>query len=264
MSRVIEGAIVDLDGTVYLDEQLIDGARAGIEALRAAGLDVLFLTNNPIKPRTAYRDRLRSLGIEVEREAVVNSTAIAADFLSTHHPEATTFVVGERPLVAELQEAGVEVTTDPGAADVVLASMDRSFAYDDLRDVLTAFDEGPVPKFYATNPDRTCPTATGPIPDAAAMIGAIEGVTGHDLDAVLGKPSRFAVEAATRRLGTTPANCLVVGDRLATDVRMGQKTGMTSVLVLSGVTDRAELRASPTEPDHVLQTLGEIGTVLGA
>lgn len=260
--NTLEGAIIDLDGTVYLGEQLVDGAREGIEQFRAAGIDLLFLTNNPIKPRTDYRDRLRALDIDAKLEEVINSASIAADYLATHHPNAATFVVGEPSLVAELRAANVEVTTDPRTANVVLASMDRSFDYAALGDVLEAFDEGPTPIFYATNPDRTCPTADGEIPDAAAMIGAIEGLTGRELDAVLGKPSSYAVEAAMRQLGTTPANCLVVGDRIATDVKMGTESGMSTALVLSGATDRADVAAAATEPDYVLESLGNIASVL--
>jgi HAD superfamily hydrolase (TIGR01450 family) len=256
------GAIVDLDGTVYLGERRIGGARNGIETLRAAGLSVVFLTNNPIERREAYQRRLQSLDIDAAREEIVTSSSIAATFLASRHPDAAVFVIGEPPLVTELRDTGVGVTDDPYAADIILASMDRSFGYDDLRDILTAFDEGAVSHFYATNPDRTCPTDAGPIPDAAAMIGAIKGMTGRELDGVLGKPSKLAAETATEQLGTTPSNCFVVGDRVETDVRMGQKAGMTTVLVLSGATSREDVLTSTTEPDYVLDSLGQIDSVL--
>jgi HAD superfamily hydrolase (TIGR01450 family) len=261
-SNTFKAVIIDLDGTVYLSEQCIDGARGGIETLRAAGLSVIFLTNNPIKPRETYQERLRSLGIEAAYEEIVTSSSIAATFLASHHPDATVFVIGEAPLVAELQNAGIEVTDDPKAVDIVLASMDRSFGYNDLRDVLVAFDEGSVSRFYATNPDRTCPTNNGPIPDAAAMIGAIEGMTGQNLDAVLGKPSKLAAETAIERLGETPSDCLVIGDRLETDVRMGRDVGMSTVLVLSGATNPGDVPTAAVQPDYVLDSLGQIESVI--
>ncbi|WP_049922355.1 HAD-IIA family hydrolase [Halopiger djelfimassiliensis] len=257
-----EGAIVDLDGTVYLGDELIEGVREGIECLRSSGTEVLFLTNNPIRRRSDYRDRLRSFGIDVVSERIVTSGSIAAEYLATRHPDAATYVVGESALVAELRDADVPLTTEPNAAEVVLASMDRSFEYADLREVLEAFDGESAPTFYATNPDRTCPTADGPIPDAAAMIGAIEGATGHELDAVLGKPSPTAVETAAGRLETAPENCLVVGDRIGTDIRMGNRAGMTTALVLSGVTDSTDVSAASTEPDYVLESLGQVDSVL--
>ncbi|MFC7239461.1 HAD-IIA family hydrolase [Saliphagus sp. GCM10025317] len=259
MKTRYEGAIIDLDGTVYRGGSALEGAVAAVERLRAAGVSTVFLTNNPIKRRAVYVERLRSFGIDVVREDVINSAAIAGDFLAETHLGEPTFVVGEDPLVAELEAAGVPVTADPAEATVVLASMDRAFSYDDLRDALVAFENDPA--FYATNPDRTCPVEGGEIPDAAAMIGAIEGLTGRELDRVLGKPSSIAVAIAADRLGVDPERCLVVGDRLETDVVMGQQAGMTSVLVLSGVTDREDLEQSSIEPAYVLESLGEIETV---
>jgi len=258
--RNYDGAIIDLDGTVYLSETLLDGVKEGIERLQKDGIEILFLTNNPVQRRVSYYNRLQSFGIDVDRENVINSAKIAAEYLATHHPGESTFVMGEQPLVMELQRANVDVTSDPSSASVVLASMDRSFEYDDLHDILVAFESDPA--FYATNPDRTCPTDNGLIPDAAAMIGAIEGVTGRELDAVLGKPSEIAVEVSVNQLGTTPENCLIVGDRLETDMKMGWQTGMTTALVLSGVSDRVDVESSPNQPDYVLDSLREIDTCL--
>ncbi|ELY55361.1 L-arabinose operon protein AraL [Natronococcus amylolyticus DSM 10524] len=258
----LEGAVVDLDGTVYRGDRPVAGAREGIERLRESDLDPVFLTNNPTGTRSGYRDRLRSLGIDAATDEIVTAAWIAADYLATAHPDDSALVVGESALVEELRQAGVDVTSDPDRATVVLASMDRSLEYADIRAALEAFEGESDPRFYATNPDRTCPTETGEIPDTAATVGAIEGTTGRELDGVLGKPSRFAVEAAVRRLGTTPERCLVVGDRLETDVEMGLSAGMTTVLVLSGVTDRDAVSASTIEPDYVLDSLGDIGSVL--
>jgi arabinose operon protein AraL len=137
--------------------------------------------------------------------------------------------------------------------------MDRSFDCEALTAALEALDDDTA--FVATNPDRTCPVAGGEISDAAGMIGAIEGVTGRELDAVAGKPSQTAITAATNHLGADPADCLLVGDRLETDIEMGERAGMTTALVLTGVTDEADLDAGTVEPDYVLDSLAEIETV---
>ncbi|AXR76709.1 HAD-IIA family hydrolase [Natrarchaeobaculum sulfurireducens] len=256
----IEGAVVDLDGTVYRGDQPVEGAVAGIERLREAGIDVVFLSNKAFERRAVHRDRLVSFGLDVDLEDVVNSASIAADFLARHHGSDPVYVVGEEPLVTELEQADVDVTGRPSAARVVLVSMDRSFAYDTLCDVLEAFEHEPA--LYATNPDRTCPVADGEIPDAGAVIGAVEGLTGHELDRVLGKPSKTALETATDRLDVRPDRCLMIGDRLETDVRMGHRAGMTTVLVESGVTDRPTLEKSTVRPDYVVDSLGTIDAVL--
>ncbi|MFP9190113.1 HAD-IIA family hydrolase [Natrialbaceae archaeon A-CW1-1] len=260
MSEQYAGAILDLDGTVYRGEHAVDGAVTGIERLRAAGVDLVFLTNNPIERRSSYRDRLAAIGVDADLESVLTAATISATYLANTHPDEATFVVGETPLVEELETAGVTTTTDPSRAEVVLASMDRTFEYADLEDVLDAFENEPA--FYATNPDRTCPVADGEIPDAAAMIGAIEGLTGQELDGVIGKPSATAVTVAAEQLGVDPMQCLVVGDRLETDITMGQRAGMDTALVLSGVTDRNQLDGSTADPSYVLESLGDIEAVL--
>jgi arabinose operon protein AraL len=254
----IRGAVVDLDGTIYRGSELIPGADAAVEALRDAGVEVLFLSNKPIKRREAYRELLASLGIDVARDRIVNSSAITADHLAAEHPDAPVLVVGEQPLVDELEAAGLTVTDYPEAAAVVVASMDREFDYGTLTRAMRALKPGV--KFYATNPDRTCPVESGEVPDAGGMIGAIEGVTGRSLDRVLGKPSTVTVDVALSRLDIDPERCLIVGDRLETDIRMGIGAGMRTALVLSGVTDRDDLAASSLEPDRVLDSIAEIRT----
>ncbi|WP_115863390.1 HAD-IIA family hydrolase [Halorussus litoreus] len=263
----VEGAVVDLDGTFYRGDALIDGADDGVAALRDRGASVLFVTNKAIDRRARYREKLVDLGVPCTLEDLLTSATITADFLAREHPDRAVFVVGEEPLREELRAEDLAVTSDPEEAGVVVASMDREFDYATLSDALAALDDDTP--FVATNPDRTCPVADGEIPDAAGMIGAIEGVTGRELDRVLGKPSATTIEAAMGRVSDAtghdradPANCVMVGDRLETDIAMGDRAGMTTVLVLSGVTDRGDLDDASVEPDHVIESLAEIEEVL--
>ena len=255
-----EAAVLDLDGTVYLGDSLIPGVDTGIRTLRESVGPVRFLTNKAIARRRDYRDKLRRLGIDAELSHVINSGWVTAHYVSDRYPEAEVFVVGEAPLVEEFRDAGVDTTTDtPG--DIVVASMDREFDYEDLDVALRTLETGEAP-FLATNPDRTCPTESGAIPDAAGMIGAIEGVTGRSVDEVLGKPSPRMIETTVAEVGVDPADCLMVGDRIETDILMGERAGMTTVLVLSGVTDRAMIPDAAAEPDYVLESLAAVGDVL--
>lgn len=264
----IEGAILDLDGTVYRGDALVPGVAAAIAALRERDVDVLFFSNKAIERPAAYREKLARLGIPVSIDRIVTSATVTATYLREHHLGETAFLVGEEPLARELSEAGVSVGP-PAEASIVVASMDRSFDYDTLTDAMVALDGADA--FYATNPDRTCPVAGGEIPDAAGMIGAIEGVTDRELDRVLGKPSSVAVSTATDALGVAPERCLMVGDRLETDVLMGERAGMRTALVLSGVTDAEDVRENSTaadrtdetpSPDHVLDSLADVISVL--
>lgn len=261
MTAGYAAAFVDLDGTVYRGDRLVPGAAEGIRTLRAAGVDVLFLSNKAIQRREDYVDKLARLGVQATRDRVVNSGWVTARYVADTYPDSEALVVGEDPLVQEFGRAGVETTrTSPG--DLVVASMDREFTYEKLDLALSTLVDGAP--FLATNPDRTCPTENGAVPDAAGMIGAIEGVTGRDPDAVLGKPSETMVETALSAVDAEPAACLVVGDRLETDVQMGERAGMTTALVLSGVTDRETLADAEIQPDHVLETLADVREVLDA
>lgn len=253
-------AILDLDGTVYRGERLIEGADRSVALLRNRVGPVLFLTNKAIARRQDYTEKLERLGIPVERDDIVNSGWVTAQYVDSEYPGATAFVVGEAPLVAELREAGIETRTDtPG--DLLVASMDREFDYETLDLALKTVGE--ATPFLATNPDRTCPTEHGAIPDAAGMIGAIEGVTGRTVDEVLGKPSPVMIETALERVGVDPSECLMVGDRIETDILMGERAGMTTVLVLSGVTDRAAVADADVTPDHVVESLAGLETLFG-
>ena len=254
------GAIVDLDGTVYLGDRLVPGADSGIAALRQDGVDVVFVTNKAIERRGSYRRKLEGLGVPVAADEVMTSSGMAADYLARHHSTEPVFVVGERPLREELSASGVKLTEEPGEAAVLLVSMDRRFDYETLTDALHAMGEDTT--FLATNPDRTCPTENGEIPDCGAIVGAIEGATGHEPPQVIGKPSRTAIDAAVAALDVDPSRCLVIGDRLETDIRMGERASMTTVLVLSGVTDRETLERSTIEPDYVIESLADVGEVL--
>jgi arabinose operon protein AraL len=254
------GAVLDLDGTVYIGDDPVPGAVSAVETLRNVGLSVLFLTNKPIARRADYREKLVSLGIPATVGDVISSASVTASYLRAHHDTDPILVVGEEPLREELRAGGLTLTMDPAEARVVLASMDRGFDYETLSRALDAIDDDTA--FLATNVDRTCPTPDGEIPDCRAVTGAIEGATGRSVDRVLGKPGEPTIDAATERLDADPGRCLMIGDRLETDMRMGNQCGMTTVLALSGVTDRETLAASSVRPDHVIESIAEIDTVV--
>ena len=258
-SSTYKAAIVDLDGTVYLGDSLIPGADTGVATLREREIDVLFLTNNAIERRQDYIKKLTEFGLAANLENVINSGWITARYAADHYPDRRAFVIGEDPLVDELETAGLAVTQhEPG--DLLVVSMDRKFTYEKLRLGLRTLESGAP--FLATNPDRTCPTGRKPIPDAAGMIGAVEGVSGRVVDQMLGKPSAMMAKTALSKLSADPSECLMIGDRLKTDIKMGNRAGMETALVMSGVTDSTMLSASNAAPDYVLDSLADIGAVL--
>jgi arabinose operon protein AraL len=250
------GWLFDLDGTVYRGERLVPGADAVIAALRGGGRRVAFLSNKPLQTRADYAAKLTRLGISTRAEEVVTSSLVLARYLRRLDPGAPVFVIGEPPLVAELQAHGFIVRRDHAVRWVVIA-FDRTFDYAKLNTALQAVRRSGA-RLIATNPDRTCPTEDGEIPDCAGMIAAVEAVTDARVEAIVGKPSPMIVQVALETLGVTAADCVIVGDRIETDIVMGKRLGLATVLVLSGVTRADDPRIAELAPDLVLRSIEDL------
>ena len=250
------GWLFDLDGTIYRGEELIPGADTVIAALRRAGCRVAFLSNKPLFTRADYAAKLTRLGIPTTPTEVVNSSIVLARHLATLDPGAPVFVIGEPPLVGELRAHGFEVRADHHVRWVVIA-FDRTFDYAKLNIALQAVRRAGA-RLIATNPDRTCPTEDGEIPDCAGMIAAVEAVTGRSVEAIVGKPSPIILDVALAALGVTAAECAMVGDRIETDIVMARQRGLASVLVLSGITTRDDPRIAELAPDLVLPSVEDL------
>ena len=248
--------IFDLDGTCYLGDALLPTVQETITRLRDIGKRTVFLSNNPTQTREAYAERLTRLGLPTPASDVINSSLVMVDFLSKRMPGARLFVVGEASLERELAAAGFELAAEAAGVAAVIASFDRGFNYHKLQVAFDAIRAGA--RFFATNADRFCPVPGGGQPDAAAMIAAIEASTGVSIEAVVGKPSHYMAEAILRLLDLPPERCLMIGDRLETDVLMGLNAGMVGALVLTGATDEAALASSPIRPTYVLRTLADL------
>ncbi len=250
------GYIFDLDGTVYLGENAIPGASETIAELRKRGCGVVFLSNKPLQRRPAYAEKLTHLGIPTSPDQVINSSLVLARYLAREMPGATVFAIGEPPLLDELAAAGLRLGQTPADIEVVVASFDRTFDYGKLDIGFQALRRGA--RFLATNADPTCPVEGGEIPDAGAVIGALEGCSGRKVELVVGKPSSLIVDIALKQLGLPAEACLVVGDRLETDILMGRRAGMSTALVLSGVTRKEDLVHSAVQPDYVLESIADL------
>lgn len=249
------GWLFDLDGTVYRGEALIPGADTVLAALRGAGRRVAFLSNKPLYTRADYAAKLTRLGIPTTPEDVISSSLVLARHLARLDPGASVFVIGEPPLVAELRAHGLEVRSDHRVRWVVIA-FDRTFDYAKLNTALQAVRQGS--RLIATNPDRTCPTEEGEIPDCAGMIAAVEAVTGAKVDIIVGKPSPIILDVALERLDVAAGECVIVGDRIETDMVMGKRHGLATVLVLTGITRADDPRIAEVRPDLVLRSIQEL------
>lgn len=258
---MIQAYLFDLDGTIYLGDRLLPGAAETIAALRAAGRRTIFLSNNPTKTRAQYTAKLEKLGIPAPIADIVNSSSVMVQWLRREAPGAPLFVVGEAPLQDELRAAGFPLTEKAGEIKFVVASFDRTFTYHKLQVAFDAIRAGA--RLVATNPDKFCPVPGGGEPDCAAMIAAIEACTGVKCDPVVGKPSPIMVQTISDLLGLPPAACLMVGDRLETDMAMGIAAGMATGLVLTGDANRERLAASGLQPTYVWERIDELLATAG-
>ncbi len=260
---MFKGFIFDLDGTIYRSNQLIRGAEGVIRLLREHKRKVVFLSNKPIQTREDYASKLTRLGIPAQPDEVINSTFVMTNYLKKIAPQVRLFVVGETPFIEELKRAGFQITDEPKEIEYVVVAFDRTFDYQKLNIAFQAIKLGA--HFVATNPDRTCPVEGGEIPDCAGMIAAIEAVTEKKVEVIVGKPSPIMIQAALDVMGLMPEDCILIGDRLETDIKMGKDFGIATGIVLTGVTDEKTLKESKhtsTQPDFVFQSIADVGNLL--
>jgi len=250
-----KGYIFDLDGTLYVGERLIPGADRVVRRLRAACAKVTFVSNKTVQTAADYCAKLNRLGVAAETGEVLTATEALLHRLKDR-AGARLFVIGEPPLKAALRKGGFVLADDERGVDYVVVSLDRTFHYGKLTFAMRAIRNGA--KVCAANPDRTCPVEGGEVPDAAATLAALEALTGASPEFVAGKPSPFLIQAAAQRMGLAPQECLMIGDRLETDVLMARRAGAAAALVLTGVTRREELAEADVKPDLVLDSVADL------
>lgn len=256
LTQDFDAYIFDLDGTVYLGDALLPNAQPVISALRAAGRRTVFLSNNPTHTRQAYAAKLTRLGLPTSPEDIINSSVVMVDFLKRTLPQAKLFVCGEQALIDDLTAGGFSFSNNPIEIAAVIASFDRTFVYSKLQIAFDAIRAGA--RLFATNGDRYCPVPGGGQPDAASIIAAIEACTNTKCEAVVGKPSIYMTTAILNLLQLPPERCIMIGDRLETDVQMGLNAGMASALTLTGATKLADAETSSIKPTYILNDLGEL------
>ena len=249
--------LMDMDGTLYLGNQLYPFTKALLKTLKDTGRRYLFMTNNSSKSVEAYIEKLAKLGIEATREDFMTSTQATIFYLQKHHPGRTFYLCGTASMEKELLDAGILLSRDLNKVDAVLMGFDTELTFQKLEDIsrllLTRKD---IP-YIATNPDLVCPTEFGSVPDCGSVCMMLKNATGRT-PVVIGKPSPLMPELAMEKFGYKKEETAVVGDRIYTDVKSGLNAGVTGILVLSGETTPEILAASPDKPHLVLQDAGEI------
>jgi arabinose operon protein AraL len=259
--RLYEGYVFDLDGTIYLGDELLPGAKRLILKLRELGKRVIFLSNNPTKDPQMYAEKLGKLGLKTPASEIVNTVVTMTRWLLRNHPEAAVFPISEQPLKNSLSEAGIRMSEDPEEIDIVIASYDRGFDYSKLQIAFDAIWFYERAMLVTTNPDRYCPFPGGRgEPDAAAIVGAIEACTGTKCQVNVGKPDPIMLETIMDLIGLDAEECVMSGDRLYTEIRMAKGAGMPSAIVLTGETTEEDLAGEPEEnlPNYTLERIDQL------
>jgi 4-nitrophenyl phosphatase len=253
----IQAVILDMDGVLWRDTQPIGDLPWIFEQIERMGWKVLLATNNATRTVDQFVEKLGGFGVALEPWQVVNSSQAAANYLAKQHPQGgPVYIVGEESLKQTLADAGF--FHDEERALAVVAALDRQLTYRKLR-LATLFIRSGVP-FIGTNPDRTLPTPEGLVPGAGSVLAAIETAS-DQRPLIVGKPSPEMYRLAMERLGTSPQETLVVGDRLETDIIGAQELGCRAALVLSGASSADAARAWTPPPDLVLPDLTALVTL---
>ena len=246
----------DLDGTLYLGDDLLAGADGVIESLREAGVAVYFLSNNSSGWKTTYAEKLDSLGIPADEADVVLSTDGVIEYLNER--DASAYVVGTRAMRGAMADAGLAVEADD--PDAVVVGFDTELTYEKARRASLAIQDGA--EFLLAHPDMVCPTPEGPIPDCGSIGAFVAAATGEEPSRVFGKPDPEMVQHVLDDHGLTSEDVAVVGDRLETEIRLAERLGCESVCVLTGDATREAVETSPVSPTLVAESVADLDDFL--
>jgi|SRR5665213_1384295 len=262
--RKIRHVALDMDGTIYNGASLFGTTIPFLALLKNLGIGHTFLTNNPSKSTAGYLAHLSKMGIQAAAGQLYTSTHVTIDFLKLKWPQVRSlFVLGTPGLGEELAAAGFTFTADSpeDCPDAVLVGFDQTLTYARLCRAAWWIRQGRP--YFATNPDRVCPTDQPTVlVDCGSITAALETATGVAPQAVLGKPDPAMLQGILRRHELAPENLAMVGDRLYTDMEMARRTGALGVLVLTGEAVAAEVDHHHFKPDLMVPTLAEFGELL--
>ena len=253
----IDAVFLDLDGTIYLGGELIEGAEAFLERCKSQGVKRYFLSNNSSKSVTQYLTKLHGLGLEATEDDVLLSTHDLLAWLQKNNVT-KTWLVGTEGMRSMLEAIGVDTqSTDP---QYVVLGYDTELSYEKIAQA-SIFMHAGVP-LVASHPDMVCPSPDGGLPDVGAYLAMFKATTGADPVHITGKPNAGMILHKIEALGLDPARCAMVGDRLYTDMAMATRAGVVGVLVLSGEATMADVEALPEgaeqRPSVIVNSVNEL------
>lgn len=225
--------IFDLDGTIYRGEHLIPNADKVINRLKEIRKKIVFVSNKTTGTTKDYYYLLKNWGLNIEEEEIINSTMVASNYLERNYKNEKFFAVGETPFISEIEKSGLKYSDIPKEINIVLITLDRTLNYKKLEVAARSLESGA--HFFAANIDDTCPVDDGEVIDAGSTISALQKRTHRKLELHFGKPSELMFNEIKARLKFIPDKTLLIGDRIETDIKMGNDFGIDTALVHTGV-----------------------------
>lgn len=255
--------LLDMDGTIYLDDFLFDGVLEFLEEIKNRGGRYIFMTNNSSKSVSAYIEKLRKLGIETTEDDFMTSVDATIEFLKAKYGmdvfTKLIYIMGTRSFINQMKASGFNVTTDESNdVEVILCGFDRELTYKKLEDVCRMLsDKDRNIDYFATNPDWVCPTDFGFVPDCGSMCQMIEIATGRK-PYFIGKPQPDMALLSVKKTGFRPEEALIIGDRLYTDIACGVNANIDTCFVLSGEGTMEDLKKYDVKPTYILENIEEL------
>ena len=251
--RDIECWLTDMDGVLVHENHPVPGAAELLQQWRNEGNPYLVLTNNSIFTPRDLSARLKASGLIVPEESIWTSALATADFLQSQIPGGSAFVIGEAGMTNALHEAGFIMTES--SPDYVVIGETRNYSFEAITKAIRLIGDGS--RFIVTNPDATGPSAEGPMPATGAVAALITKATGKE-PYVVGKPNPMMFRSAMNKIGAHSENTAMIGDRMDTDIVAGIEAGLHTILVLTGISDQAEIDRYPFRPDEVLNSVADL------
>jgi NagD protein len=251
--REIHSWLMDMDGVLVREEQAIPGADAFLGRLRERDTPFLVLTNNSIYTRRDLAARLAASGLQVPEESIWTSALATATFLEDQRPNGSAFVIGESGLTTALHEAGYTMTER--APDYVVLGETRTYSFERITHAIRLVARGA--RFIATNPDVTGPSPDGPLPATGSVAALISRATGVE-PYFVGKPNPLMMRSALNAIDAHSETTAMIGDRMDTDIVAGLEAGLETILVLTGVTTRADAERHPFRASRVVDSVAEL------
>lgn len=256
-----KAVLFDLDGTVYIDGKPFDGAIETMNALRAHGITIVYLTNNSSADTQEYVDKLTRIGVMKDGDIVCSSLIVGAEYLKSQNCKRVYALATDR-VKQYLIDEGLPIVneTEAHTADTLFMTFDKQLTYDKLVKANRLLYAGA--RYICTHPDKVCPAEIAPLPDAGSFIALFKETSGREPDVIIGKPYAFMAEYLCKKTGFSTDEMVMVGDRLKTDIAFGVNSHISTVLVLSGETSLNDHERSQIKADAVIDSVADLASLL--